>query len=157
MHVKCNNDPQMHNHCCSIKAVSIRYSECVSVALVIQHAKRMRRVIFSSVACLFLPYISTYFINGTILGKKLLRINCLLNFPTTFAWNTYHSKKNSVRYHKYTQFLSDFNETVIFSFLSNLIENETFCTDFRKNTQIPNFMKNPSIRSRVVPYGRAGR
>jgi reverse gyrase len=32
---------------------------CVCVALVIQHAKRMRRIISSSVACLALPYFST--------------------------------------------------------------------------------------------------
>jgi hypothetical protein len=31
----------------------------MSVALVIQHAKRMRRIILSSVACLALPYFST--------------------------------------------------------------------------------------------------
>jgi len=39
--------------------ISITYSECVSVALVIQHAKRMRRIILSSVACLAVPYSST--------------------------------------------------------------------------------------------------
>jgi hypothetical protein len=31
----------------------------VCVTLVIRHAKRMRRIIFSSVACLALPYFST--------------------------------------------------------------------------------------------------
>jgi len=39
------------NRCCSGKAVSITCSECVFVALVIQQPKRMRRIIFSSVAC----------------------------------------------------------------------------------------------------------
>jgi hypothetical protein len=48
-----------HNHCCHGKAVTITYSECVSVALVIQHAKRMRRIILSSVACPAVPYFST--------------------------------------------------------------------------------------------------
>ena len=41
--------------CCSGKAVSITYSECVSVVLVTKHAKRMRHVILSSVACLAPP------------------------------------------------------------------------------------------------------
>ena len=39
--------------------MSIAYSECVSVALVIQHAKRMRYIILSSAACLAVPYFST--------------------------------------------------------------------------------------------------
>ena len=33
------------------KAIIITYSECVSVALVIQHAKRVRHTILPSVAC----------------------------------------------------------------------------------------------------------
>ena len=37
---------------CTKKAINITYAECVFVALVIQHAKRMRRVLLSSVACL---------------------------------------------------------------------------------------------------------
>ena len=32
------------NHSCRGKATSITYPECVSVALIIQHAKRMRRI-----------------------------------------------------------------------------------------------------------------
>ena len=35
------------------------YSECVYVPLVIQHAKRMRHIIVSSVACLAVPYFPT--------------------------------------------------------------------------------------------------
>jgi hypothetical protein len=47
------------NNCRPGKAISITYYECVSVALVIQHAVRMRRIILSSVACLAVPYFST--------------------------------------------------------------------------------------------------
>jgi hypothetical protein len=47
------------NHCCRGKAISITYTECVSVALFIQHAMRMRSIILSSVACLAVPYFST--------------------------------------------------------------------------------------------------
>ena len=38
--------------------VGITYSECMSVALVIQHAKRMRRIVLF-VTCLVVPYFST--------------------------------------------------------------------------------------------------
>ena len=41
------------------KHLRITYSECVSVALVIQHAKCMRRIILSPVACPALPNFST--------------------------------------------------------------------------------------------------
>ena len=44
---------------CSGKATRIIYSECVSVALVIQHSKGTHCVILSSVAWLALPYFST--------------------------------------------------------------------------------------------------
>ena len=38
-----------------VKAMSITCSECVSVALVMQHAKSIRCVILTSVVCLALP------------------------------------------------------------------------------------------------------
>ena len=60
------------------KAISIIYSECVSVALVIRHAKRMRRIILSSAACLTLPYLFPHHLtNGMNLGKTLLKIKCV--------------------------------------------------------------------------------
>jgi len=55
-HVQCSIEIPSRNHCCSGKAVSITYSECVSVALGIQHTMRMRRIILSSVACPSLQY-----------------------------------------------------------------------------------------------------
>ena len=54
------------NHCCSGKT-SITYSACVFVALFAQHAMRMQCIIFSSVACLALPYFSAHLTTGTIL------------------------------------------------------------------------------------------
>jgi len=45
MQVKRNIEALSCNHCCSGKAIRIIYSECVSVALVIQQANRMRLVI----------------------------------------------------------------------------------------------------------------
>ena len=43
----------------SRKSKSVTYSECGSVALIIQHARRTRCVIASSVACLAVPQFST--------------------------------------------------------------------------------------------------
>ena len=56
---KCKIEARSRNHFCRGKAISITYSECVFAALVIQHAKCMRRIILSSVACLSLQHFST--------------------------------------------------------------------------------------------------
>ena len=56
---KRNSEARSRNHCCRVKAISITYCKCVTVALVIQHAMRMRRIILSSVASLALPYFFT--------------------------------------------------------------------------------------------------
>jgi len=48
------------------------YAKYVSVALVIQHAKRMRHIVLSSVACLAVPYFPHYLINGTAFGRRYL-------------------------------------------------------------------------------------
>ena len=45
-----------------------------------QHAKRMRRVILSSVACPALPYFSACLVNGTIFREKILNIKCVFLF-----------------------------------------------------------------------------
>jgi hypothetical protein len=57
--------------CCRVTAVTVTYSECVSIALVIQHAKCMRCII-SYVACLALPYFSTLSHKRNDFRKKLL-------------------------------------------------------------------------------------
>ena len=41
---KRNTEVRSRNHCCCEEAISISYSGWVSVALVIQHAMRMRRI-----------------------------------------------------------------------------------------------------------------
>ena len=42
VHVESITDARSPNHCCRGKATIITYSECVFVALVTQHAKRMQ-------------------------------------------------------------------------------------------------------------------
>jgi hypothetical protein len=99
------------NHCCRGKTVSITYSECVfvcvcvCVALVIHHAKRMRHIMLSFVACPALQYFSKLFINCTIFGKKVIEHKMrVLIYSTTFVRNISHSKNKSARYcHKFGQ------------------------------------------------------
>jgi len=57
--VRCKTQARSCQQFCRGIAISITYSECVSVALGIQRAKRMRRVILSSVACPALQGFST--------------------------------------------------------------------------------------------------
>jgi len=76
---KLNIEARSCNQCCSRKAISITYSECVLVALFNQHAKRMRRNILSCVTCRAVPYFSTSH-KWHNLGKTLLNIKCVFRF-----------------------------------------------------------------------------
>ena len=59
MHVQLNTEARSCKHCCHGKAISITYSECVFVALVTQHAMRMRSTVLSSVDFVAVPYFFT--------------------------------------------------------------------------------------------------
>ena len=54
-----NNKARSRNHCFRGKVVSITYFEYVSAAFLIQYTTRMRRGLWSSVACLVVSYFST--------------------------------------------------------------------------------------------------
>ena len=71
----------------TIVTVEKQYLRCVSVALVIYQAKCMCRIVKPHAACPALPHVSHYLINGTIFGRKLLNIQCVLILPTTFVRN----------------------------------------------------------------------
>jgi len=58
---KDNNGARSRNHCCRGREISIAYSVCVFVALVIQQPLRMRRIILSPVACPAVQYFSILF------------------------------------------------------------------------------------------------
>jgi hypothetical protein len=95
-----NNEARSRNHCCHWKASISTYSECVSVALVIRHAKRMRRIILSSVACPVVPYFTTLSQKTAWLKKKTKtywKENVCFDFFYNFSLKT--------------SSLSDFDET----------------------------------------------
>ena len=79
----------MQNHCFSAKAVSITYSEHVLVALVIQRAKRLCRIM-SPVAR---PPVPNCFILShkwqDFREKKLLNMKCVFSFSLQHQFETF--------------------------------------------------------------------
>jgi hypothetical protein len=105
MYIKHNIKERSHNHCCHANAISITYSECASVSLNTQHAKRMCGVILSSVVCPVLYFCILSHKRHDFRGKEVIEHKAyVLIFPTAFVLNISYFKKNSVReYHKCTQ------------------------------------------------------
>jgi hypothetical protein len=91
----------LRNHYCREKTIIIKHSQCVAVALVIQHAKPMCRIILSAVICLAvsvpgLPILSfkpqDYLKN--IIDHKM----CVWSFSTNLVINIFHYE-NSLKYY----------------------------------------------------------
>jgi hypothetical protein len=51
-------EARLCNHCCSGKAIIVTFSGCAEVALIVQHAPHIHRIILLSVACPTAPYFS---------------------------------------------------------------------------------------------------
>jgi len=86
MCVYCNTGALSCNNCCSGKAVNITYSgcACVFVALVIQHAMRMRHI----AVCGLSGYTILFYVllKGMIFGNKVIEYKmCVLIFSTLFV------------------------------------------------------------------------
>jgi hypothetical protein len=105
---------------------------------------RVRCNILSSAACLAIPFFPHYPINSKIFGKVLLNTKYVLIFSPTFVCIFSHctyvefsqisSQTNAGVYVKYSLFLSDFNQSSIFS------------TNFRKVLKFEIFVK-------ILPVG----
>ena len=79
-------EARSRNYRCRGKGMCIKYSECVSVTLGIQHAMRMRHIVICGMFG-FKLFSSLYLKNGTIFGKNALNIKCLFIFSTNSVWN----------------------------------------------------------------------
>ena len=117
-----NIEARSCNHFCSGKTIIITYSECVFIAWGTQHAPHMSHIVICGVFGSYNIF-TRYFINCTIFRKVFGHKMCVWIFPANFACNICKSEKNWCRYIKnvhccplkYSLFLSDFNETLIFS------------------------------------------
>ena len=125
-------------HFCRRKAVNITFSECVSVALVIQHALRMRHITLSSVACL-----ATMFFH-TISKKPRLSENNCRTWNVCLDWSKYYRKCTW-----------DFMQSTRYSY--HILIKIVFSRQiFEKQSSIK-FHEHPFFGSRVVPCGRTDR
>ena len=104
---KRNTKTRSRDHCCSDKARRITYSEWVFVDFVIRHAKRMRCIMLSSVACLALSHflILSKKKKAGFSGEKLLNIKLCFVFLYKFWLIISHSKKNSATYYNKCTYL----------------------------------------------------
>ena len=118
-----NNRACSRNHLCSGKAISITYFECVSAALVIQHAMRMRRIMLPSFSCPALPYFPTlshkrhdFEGNPTVHKMRVLKFSTIFFSKTFLILRRTERDKMSYRSSCKVPFvLADFNEIRIFS------------------------------------------
>ena len=92
---KSNTEERSGNHRCRRKTISITCSQPFSVAVIIQHAVRMSRIVWLFVVCLNLPYFSTYLIKGTNFGK-VIELNFFL-FYLQIMSETFHILRRTER------------------------------------------------------------
>jgi hypothetical protein len=94
MYISCNMEARLCNHCCRGKAINITYSECVSVALGIQHAMHMRHTVTCGLSdsTIFFPTLSHK--RHDFRRKAVDDIKCAFWFYLQFFfWSISHTMK----------------------------------------------------------------
>jgi hypothetical protein len=115
-----------HNHCCRGRTRLITYSKCASVALVIQHAKCMRRITLTSAAC--------------------LALSCLYTLPPKQHDFWRRRRDNIVNV--------DRSSSKVFVFLVKFYRNFNFLSRFSKDTHISNFVNIRTVGAELFDADR---
>ena len=120
---------------------------CVLVALFIQHAKRMRHVVWSSVANPAIQYFPILFHKRGIFGGKILKINCFdflckfclkrFSFEEELSWIL--SSINIRLQVKYPLLISSFRRVlyVVCFLLGNYPASGVYMPTFRNTLYVP--------------------
>jgi hypothetical protein len=121
-----------HNHWYRRKLISITYSECVSLALIIHHAMCMNSIILPPVACPAFPH---YLINCTIFGGDIEH-ECVFWFSLQILFKTFlilrRNQRHITNVHK-----SSCKVRVILVKFQRILN---FLNRFSKNTQNTKFI-----------------
>jgi len=136
MYVWRNIEARSCNHCCSRKAISNAYSECVSVPLVIQNAMCVRHIV-TCPAPLYSIF-PHYLTKGMVFEKKLLNTKCVFLFPLQLLSESFLIIRRTDWDMMKNVYCSLCKVTVIVRFFTKL---EFSWQIFEKNIQISNFMK----------------
>jgi hypothetical protein len=151
MDVKGEIEALLLNHCWLRRTlIIITYSECVSVAFVSQHAKRMSHIVLSRVACPFLPYFSPLSHKGRDFSENVLNIKYLFWFSLQLLSETFFILSRTERDLIKSIYRSSCKVPVIFvGFKLNMY----FVNRFSKKYWTIQFYENLSKGSRSVPWG----
>jgi hypothetical protein len=139
-------------HWCHEKPVSIIYSECVFVALVIQHALCINHITLSSFACLAIPYFSTFSHKRYNFwrGKKSRNIKCVFWLSLQLLSRIFLILRRSQPDTVTNVHTSPWQ--VLVNFCLILITLELW--QIFKSSSIIKFHENPSIASQIVTCSR---